>query len=160
MILCNNTFHQNTNVPLLLQSLLDSLGAAVFSPHQAVLLHIHWCWSCKNQPLWHVDISDHQGDLPKPGCYFPFWKNFSVSQINWTNPPNRRWRPDAVSDLACIGAGWRHLNIKDSLRLQSGRLCVDWCFCVVCVRVQCSLGSSVEPQSARAPSLRAGDAPN
>lgn len=43
---------------------------------------------------------------------------------------------------------------------QSGQLCVDWCFCVVCACVQCSLGSIVEPQSARAPSLRAGDAPD
>lgn len=32
-------------------------------------------------------------------------------------------------------------------------------FVCVCVRVQRSLGSAVEPQSARAPSLRAGDAP-
>lgn len=112
--ICKYSFYQKTNAPLLLQSLCwIHLGAVVFLPYQTVLLHIHWCWSCSSQPLWHVDISNHQGDLPKPGCNFPFWKNFSVSQINWMNPPNRRWRPDSVSDLASIWAGWRHLNTKN-----------------------------------------------
>lgn len=108
-----------------------------------------------------VTCCDLQGDLPKTGLCFPFWKDFSFSQVNWTNFNKRKWSPTAVSIILHL-----HLSrVEPFERLtktskQSGRLCVDWCFYVVCVWAQCSLGSIVEPQSARAPSLRAGDAPN
>lgn len=173
-----DVFQQNTNVTLLSPStepLLVLLGrwyftsfdkkpfaiAACqcwrFSPH-----HICSCWSCENQLLWHADSRDFHATHPKTGPHFPFWKDFSFSQVSRTILTTENGALMLYqSHFTCIWAA----RVEPSERLtktseQPGLLCVDWCFYVVCVRAQCSLGSIVAPQSARAPCLRAGDAPN
>lgn len=99
--------------------------------------------------------------IPKPD---------SVSHFGGTSvSPKWTGLISTTGDGACIThtspafgkSEWSHL--KASLKHPDGQDCCVrglMFLCSVCVRVQCSLGSIVEPQSARAPSLRAGDAPN